>query len=62
MLIRPLPYFLKWHFPAKGPAPGLARIKSVQGVEEVALGAEVSKNSPAPQPYLTRLIAATAAV
>lgn len=48
MLIRPLPYFLKWHFPAKGPAPGLARIKSVRGVEEVVLRAEVSLKTALP--------------
>lgn len=48
MLIRPLPYFLKWYFPAKEPAPGLGRIKSVQDVEEVLLRATASLKTALP--------------
>lgn len=37
IVIRPLPYFLKLRFPAREPAPGLMRRKSVQRVEKVLL-------------------------
>lgn len=47
MLIRPLPYFLKWYFPAKEPAPGLGRIKLIQGAE-VLLRATASLKTALP--------------